>query len=344
MKKALCILLSIVTLSLLCFSSCGEDTKDGGGGGKGGVIDEKVVGTWYASIDSICLEIKEDGTGSASVSGEKKDAKYSTKDGVFTAEAENYNLSGKYTVENELLTVEFNKDGKEGKIIFQKKPFDIEASAIYQIDDQYYEFTIGSGGITVGKRDFPPKEDVEYEDIPLGGVIIPDDDTESEDEEVYVFLIYKYLPKFPEQPEIPDEAIPTKVIVNIKMEITLVFPEPEGEGEKEVIGLKNGGSIVGTWTSEPQDTYIYIMGMESQGETEVVYIFNEDGTGIVKTMGKLEFPLTYTFKNNVLTLSVTALGETETGSGYAQIIGDVLYITDSEDGGIVALTRQGELN
>ncbi len=343
MKKVLCIILSIVTLSLLCFTSCGEDNGDGGnGGGKKGIIDENVVGTWYATLDGIKLEIEADGTGAATVSGEKKDAEYSTKDGIFTAKAEHYNLSGKYTVENELMTVEYEEAGAAYKIIFQKKPFEIEASTIYEIDGKYYELTLKGGGITIGEREFPPKDDVEYKDIPIGGVILPPEDTESEDEEIIVVVIYRY-PGKPDEPDIPDDAIPTQIIINVEMEITLVFPGPEGGPEKEVPGLKNGGSIVGTWTTEPQEGHIYIMGFETETDSPSIYTFNEDGTGQVTTMGKLTFPLTYTFKNNVLTLSVTALGETETGSGYAQIIGNVLYVAN-DDGEIQALSRQGVLD
>lgn len=63
------------------------------------------------------------------------------------------------------------------------------------------------------------------------------------------------------------------------------------------------------------------------------YQFNEDGTGLAAI-----FPMTYTVKDGIITVTITAFGETKTGSGAYNIEGDSLTITNA-DGETYVLER-----
>lgn len=71
-------------------------------------------------------------------------------------------------------------------------------------------------------------------------------------------------------------------------------------------------SIVGAWKG-------------SDGSISLVYIFNGDGTGYAAV-----FPMTYTVKNGIITVTVEGFGETETGSARYEIDGDCMHIETSD--------------
>lgn len=78
-------------------------------------------------------------------------------------------------------------------------------------------------------------------------------------------------------------------------------------------------SIVGIWVGE-------------ENGTKLPYQFNEDGTGTAAF-----FPMTYTIEGNVITISISAFGKTETGTATFDVKGNT--ITLEKDGETFVLTK-----
>ena len=78
-------------------------------------------------------------------------------------------------------------------------------------------------------------------------------------------------------------------------------------------------SIVGAWMGE-------------ENGQKLGYIFNEDGTGIAAL-----FPMTYTVENGIITVTVEAFGEKQTGSA-RYVVGEDTLTLETDDGTYV-LTR-----
>ena len=77
-----------------------------------------------------------------------------------------------------------------------------------------------------------------------------------------------------------------------------------------------------------------ILGRWMGGEegSRLGYQFNADGTGLAAF-----FPFTYTVENGIITITITAFGETQTGSAAYDVKGDTLTLT--KDGELFELTR-----
>lgn len=79
-------------------------------------------------------------------------------------------------------------------------------------------------------------------------------------------------------------------------------------------------SIIGAWKG-------------GDNNMKLVYIFYEDGTGIAGL-----FPFTYSVNNGIISMTVEAFGQVESGSGKYTVNGDSLYVEDS-DGEVHVLKR-----
>ncbi|MBR5535968.1 MAG: hypothetical protein IKU60_04895 [Clostridia bacterium] len=101
-------------------------------------------------------------------------------------------------------------------------------------------------------------------------------------------------------------------------EPTEALPTEAAPSDEEIID-----SIVGTW-------------MGGEEGARLGYQFNSDGTGMAAI-----FPMTYTVEDGIITVTISAFGETQTGSGAYDVDGDTLSITNA-DGEAYVLTRVNE--
>lgn len=72
--------------------------------------------------------------------------------------------------------------------------------------------------------------------------------------------------------------------------------------------------------------------------SKLVYQFNEDGTGMASII-----PMTYTVKDGVITITVSAFGKTETGSATYSVSDDTLLLTKDGDTIVMKKTTMEEL-
>ncbi len=334
MKKAILVCISLVLASVLLLSGCAKKEESTASTDENSkettqstavtesseekaLADEGVFGVWYTIDGVLKMDLKPDLT--AELSMESIDgtqapatASYTALDGKFklspTDEAYGeYAFDGDYVLEGDVLTVTVG----ETQTVFVRKVGGSDRSIVYIIENIYYELVLyeEGGGVC---RHFPP-----------------------DDEEVVVIYyiennIIHVTPNPPTgESEIPKEHIPVTIPPEGEPEL------PDGSSPDKV--LESGGSIVGTWTSSVNmDVYILDI-YETNTDIGVVYTFNEDGSGSVMTLG-MTFPLSYSYENNILTLSVTGFGNTNTGSGFAQIVGDAFYVTNDK-GEVTVLTK-----
>ena len=92
-----------------------------------------------------------------------------------------------------------------------------------------------------------------------------------------------------------------------------------GNSEKGMTDDEIRKAIVGAWTTEYEGS-------------RMGFIFNEDGTGFATL-----FPMTYTIEEGVITITIEAFGQTETGSAKLDLEGDALVL--EQDGEIITLQR-----
>ena len=67
---------------------------------------------------------------------------------------------------------------------------------------------------------------------------------------------------------------------------------------------------------------------------------SSNGTGTILAMGIIPGTMTYSVENGVFNLTVSMLGQTESGTGYIKCAGDKLYIMNVKKE-IEILTKQG---
>lgn len=82
---------------------------------------------------------------------------------------------------------------------------------------------------------------------------------------------------------------------------------------------------------EIKDSIVGVWKTEYKGDRQV-YQFNEDGTGLATIL-----PMTYTVKDGVVTMTISAFGETKTVSAAYSVSGDTLSIDNGEE--IIELTK-----
>lgn len=100
-------------------------------------------------------------------------------------------------------------------------------------------------------------------------------------------------------------------------EETTISSEPTDEQIK--------ASIIGLWRTEYKGS-------------KLVYQFNEDGTGMASL-----FPMTYTVGNGVITVTVSAFGQTETGSASYSATENTLTLQKDGDTIVMQRTTMEEL-
>ena len=317
MKRFFALALAMLfMLSLCACGSGGNTTGTGANEGNKAVIAEELQGKWYGPNSEPELDINADGTGKITLNDETFDATFTAEADVFTASSEGFNLSGDYVLEGEKLTVAATFDSKEYTVIFTRTPLTLpEGSYIYNYEDITYELTPTEGTVIV--CEFPPSDNPTPKKIYFEFI------------EEHIYIIHPYPPYDGEGPDIP---IPEKLDTGKEPpEITI--------GGKNTSGYSGGDDIVGTWTTAQEGT-VSFFGITNETTVPITYTFNADGTGTILAMGIIPGTMTYSVENGVLNLTVSMLGDTESGTGYVKRVGDTLYVQNLK-GEIQALTRQG---
>ena len=348
----------LATLMLLSvLTACGA----GSGSGGNSAVDTSVTGVWYSAYDSAVLDIQETGKGTITFEGTNYDAQFSAQGGVFTAASEGYRFSGSYKVENDLLTVTVSYKGKSYDAIFTREkvqlPEELIGNHVYMLDDKAYELVI-SEETSIGKGlPFPPSDD--YPEVTVT-VIHIDPPPDAPEDSGYTLQITQGPPPHvfheekpegttppedaPSTPETkpetkpaetkPAEETPDFLPDEISLSDGKITITKDGETQETT---KGGGSIVGTWTSKKQKGHAYIFGHSSDMDYTVTFTFNADGTGTCTALiftGTLKWKLT----GNRLDLTISMIGDTDSGTGYVTIVGDVMYLVNHK-GERYALTR-----
>ncbi len=83
---------------------------------------------------------------------------------------------------------------------------------------------------------------------------------------------------------------------------------------------------------EIKDSIVGVWKTEYKGDRQV-YQFNEDGTGYATIL-----PMTYTVEDSIVTMTISAFGETETVSAPYSVDNDTLSIVNDE-GETIVLTK-----
>ena len=344
----------MATLTLLSMlTACGA----GSGAGGNSAVDKTVTGVWYSAYDSAVLDIKEDGKGTITFEGTAYDAQFSAQGGVFTAASEGYCFSGNYKVENDTLTVTVSYEGKTYEAIFTREklqlPEALTGSHVYMVGDEAYEITFSEETVICKGLPFPPSDD--YPEVTIT-VIHKDPPPDAPEDSGYTLQVTQAPPPhvfYEEKPEgttppednpsapetKPEETKPAEEMPDfLPDEISLtdgkITVTKDGETQETT---KGGGSIVGTWTSKKQKGQAYIFGHSSDMDYTVTFTFNEDGTGTCTALiftGTLKWKLT----GSRLDLTISMIGDTDSGTGYVTIVGDVMYLVNHK-GERYALTR-----
>ncbi|MBQ9742211.1 MAG: hypothetical protein IJV88_00860 [Ruminococcus sp.] len=337
MKRFIALLLSaILLLSLFACTDEGTDTPSGtdpATGTQDGVSDAQVIpeelqGKWYGPNSDPILEISPDGTGTVQYLEETFDATFSVEGDIFSVTSSGYNLSGCHTLEEELLYVDFSYSGTDYTLVFTRQPTELpQGSYIYVYEDKTYEITPEEGIVT--EEEFPPLENPPT---------------------VYVFFYEKneiihILPHPPADygkgegsttpPNGDTPAPPIPATLDTKTD-----PPTINIGGTDIVTSTTSDDITGTWSNENMPTDIYFFGVQTSTTSSLVYTFNGDGTGTVVAMGFIPGTLTYTCTDGVLNLTVSMLGEVESGTGYVKRVGDILYVQNM-NGDILPLSKIG---
>lgn len=288
------------------------------------LISEELQGQWYGPYSQPVLNINSDGTGTVILNKETYDATFTAQDNVFTVTSEGYYLSGDYTLEEEKLTVKFSYNDKDYTVIFTRTPVELpEDSYIYNYGDETYEINFTDGEVFVCK--FPPEDDPPTIEV------------------YFEYITETIIHVHPKPPIFEDE------VTIIKPSVTEGFPYPEvidiGTEEPEITingeptpGYQSSDDIVGTWTTV-QDGTVSFFGVTNTTTVPITYTFNADGTGTILAMGIIPGTMTYSVEDGVLNLTVSMLGDTESGTGYVDRVGDKLFVMNVK-GDIEILTKQ----
>ncbi len=312
--------LAMALLITLSFCACG------GGGNTTGtnqvatevaeVIAKELQGVWYGPNSEPQLDINADGTGKVTLNDESFDATFTAENNVFTAASEGYSISGDYVLEGEKLIVSAPYNDIEYVVIFTRTPVEVpEGSYIYNYNEETYEINFTEGTIIVcvfPPEDYPTQKKIYFEYI-----------------EKHIYTVHHYHPYDGDGPDIP---IPEQI------DTSKTPPEITINGET-VITYESGDDIVGTWTTV-QDGTVSFFGVTNSTTVPITYTFNADGTGTILAMGIIPGTMTYSVENGVLNLTVSMLGDTESGTGYVERVGDYLYVWNM-DKELEILSRQG---
>lgn len=329
MKRFFALALSLLIMLSLC--ACGGGNTTGTGANQdltkpANVIPAELQGAWYGPKSEPMLAINADGTGTVILNKKSYTAEFTAENDLFTASSEGYSISGNYTLEGEKLTVTATIDGKEYIIIFTRTPVTPpEGSYIYNYNDETYEINFTEGNVTV--CEFPPSDNPEIV-------------------EVYFYVENTIIHVYPEPPtqggatSSTSPTKPQKPEIPIPQEVDTGKEPPEIKiGDDTATGHISTDDITGTWTTL-QDGTISFFGVTNEATVPITYTFNADGTGTILAMGIIPGTMTYSVENGVLNLTVSMLGDTESGTGYVQRAGDKLYIRNMKDQ-IEVLTKQG---
>lgn len=326
MKRFFAVFLAaILMLGLCACGSGGNTTGTGANEGNKAVIAEELQGKWYGPNSKPQLDIDADGTGKITLNDETFDATFTAENNVFTAVSDSYYLSGDYTLESEKLTVKLSFEDKEYKVIFTRTPVELpDDSFIYILGDETYEINFNEGEIILSQ--FPPEDDPPIIEV------------------YFEYITETIIHVHPQPPIFEDE------VTIIQPSNTGGFPHPEEidisvKEEPQIIingdptpGYISNDDITGTWTTV-QDGTVSIFGVTNSATVPITYTFNADGTGTILAMGIIPGTMTYSVENGVLNLTVSMLGDTESGTGYVKRAGDKLLIRNIDDE-IEILTRQ----
>jgi len=327
MKKLIALSLAVLFVMSLC--ACGNPGNTTGTNKaettQADVISAELQGTWYGPYNEPELNINADGTGTVTLEEETYDAAFTAENDVFTVVSDGYYLSGDYTLESEKLTVSFSFEDTDYTLVFTRTPVELpEDSYIYTYDDETYEINFAEGEIVVFQ--FPPEDDPPTIEV------------------YFEYISETILHIHPEPPIFTDE------VTVIKPSNTGGFPYPEEIdisvadepkiiiGDEPATGYVSNDDITGTWTTV-QDGTVSIFGVTSSATVPITYTFNADGTGTILAMGIIPGTMTYSVENSVLNLTVSMLGDTESGTGYVLRAGDKLLVRNIDDE-IEILTRQ----
>jgi len=326
MKRFFAVFLAaILMLGLCACGSGGNTTGTGANEGNKAVIAEELQGKWYGPNSKPQLDINADGTGKITLNDETFDATFTAENNVFTAVSDSYYLSGDYTLESEKLIVKLSFEDKEYKVIFTRTPVELpDDSFIYIFGDETYEINFNEGEIILSQ--FPPEDDPPIIEV------------------YFEYITETIIHVHPQPPIFEDE------VTIIQPSNTGGFPHPEEidisvKEEPQIIingdptpGYISNDDITGTWTTV-QDGTVSIFGVTNSATVPITYTFNADGTGTILAMGIISGTMTYSVENGVLNLTVSMLGDTESGTGYGKRAGDKLLIRNIDDE-IEILTRQ----
>ncbi len=319
MKRFFAIFLAAVLMLGLC--ACGDGNTTGTDAiQNGAIIAEELQGKWYGPNSEPQLNINADGTGTVILDKETFEATFTAENDVFTAACEGYSISGDYILEGEKLTVTATYGDKEYIVIFTRTPVKLpEDSYIYNYNDETYEINFTEGTITV--CEFPPSDRPEIINVYFEYI------------DVDIYYPHPVPPTETDpNPESPDIPIPEKADTGKQP------PEITIDGET-VITYESNDDITGTWTTT-QDGTVSFFGITNDTTVPITYTFNADGTGTILAMGIIPGTMTYSVEDGVLNLTVSMLGDTESGTGYVKRVGDTLYVQNLK-GEVQALTRQG---
>lgn len=335
MKRTIALLMAVLLMLSLC--ACGGNPSgntDGTGSNQGNdtpkseVIARELQGAWYGPYGQPMLIVNADGTGTVILDKDSYSAIYTAENNVFTVASEGYNLSGDYTIKDEKLTIKFTYNSVDYTLIFTRTPVEHpDGSYIYNYNDVTYEL-IPKEGIIV-EDSFPPEDNPPTIEIYL--------------EYVSEKIIHVYprppiviftgetatSPTAPSEPEIP---VPEVIDTGNEPPVIKI-----GGTDTEV--YESSDDITGTWTTV-QDGTVSFFGVTNSATVPITYTFNADGTGTILAMGMIPGTMTYSVDNGVLNLTVSMLGDTESGTGYVKRIGDKLLVKNQK-GEVQTLVKQG---
>lgn len=334
MKRIVALLMAGLILLSLCACGNGGNTDPAGTGtNQGGdkpaaVIPEELIGAWYGPNDTPMLVVNADGTGTVILDTVSYSAVFTAESNVFTVTSEGYSLSGDYTVEDEKLTVIYPYDGVDYTLIFTRTPVEHgEESFVYNYNDVTYELIPEEGVIVEDK--FPPENNPPTVEIFLEYVT---------EEIIHVHpnppVIIFAGESHTETVTNSDPHIPVPKEINLQSE-----PPTITIGDDTLEVYESSDDITGTWTTM-QDGTVSFFGVTNSTTVSITYTFNADGTGTILAMGIIPGTMTYSVDNGVFNLTVSMLGDTESGTGYIKRIGDKLLVMNHK-GEVQTLIKTG---
>lgn len=326
MKRIFALLMAgVLMLSLSACGSSGNTGTNEGTNSKKDIIPQELQGIWYGPYNQPELNINADGTGTVTLEEETFDAAFTAENNVLTVTSTGYYLSGDYTLDSEKLTVKFSLESKDYTLIFTRTPVELpEDSYLYYYNDETYEINFTEGEVIVCQ--FPPEDDPPTIEV------------------YFEFVTETIIHVHPEPPIFTDEVTviqpsntggfpyPEEIDISVKDEPKIII------GDEPTTGYVSNDDITGTWTTL-QDGTVSLFGATSSTTVSITYTFNADGTGTILAMGIIPGTMTYSVENGVLNLTVSMLGDTESGTGFVKRAGDKLYVYNI-DKELEILTRQ----